>query len=79
MSDSIQLLAAPDSGWHWSMQEVRVDREIFWAAMQQRDPPPPVWWEPLLSDPEYGQGLSGLLMVFMGARKAWSFWKERKK
>ena len=78
MSDGITLLPPPDSGWVWQITEVRVAGETFWAMTQQRAPEPPAWWGPLTTDPEYGQGLSALLMVFMGAKKAWSFWQRRK-
>ena len=78
MSDGIQLLPEPTEGWHWAIEEVNVDGQVFWASMQQRDPPPPVWWEPLVNEAGYSQGLAALMAIAVAAKRFWTLWQRRK-
>ena len=79
MSDGIQLLPPPTPGWHYEVHNVSLGGSEFTAILQEKNPPPPLWYEPMLADPEYGQGLSVLLMLFMAAKRTWVFWQKRRK
>ena len=78
MSDGIQLLPEPAEGWHWTVEEVSVDGEVFWATMQQRDPPPPSWWEPYLNEAIYTQGFGALIAILLGLQKLRSVLQRRR-
>lgn len=73
MTEGIQLLTPPDSGWVWVIQEVNIGGNIFWATIQQREPELPPWYQVLKDDPEYGQGVSALLLLILGIKRFYPF------
>lgn len=76
MSEGIQLLPEPTEGWHWEIREVNVSGEVFWASMQERDSAAPVWWEPLVNEAGYSQGLAALMALAVLVKRFWGFWRK---
>lgn len=71
--NAVPIIAAPDSGWKWVVQEINLGGRSKCIVVQQKIPEPLEWHQSLKEGVGYGDGVWGVLLAIavLWRRAAW--------